>query len=383
MHTVTAGFTAVDGWSRDLPVELDSDHTLVLAFGAASFADHPEALRELSEAFPRARKLGCSTGGEILGAGVHDESLSVAVARFGGARLRAAAIESGAESSREAGQALAAQLAGPSLRLVFVLADGIDINGSDLVAGLNETLPNECIVTGGLAADGDRFEKTWVYQGDGPQTGWTAAVGFYGESLKVGHGSKGGWDIFGPERLVTRSDGRVLYELDGRPALELYKTYLGDLASGLPATGLLYPLALRPNDGSGSENSQQQVVRTILGVNEEDQSMTFAGEIPEGVLAQLMKANFDRIIGGAQQAALMTRRGNPDLVDGLAIAVSCVGRRWLLGERIEEELERTLDVLPEGTHQVGYYSYGEISPVTVGSCELHNQTMTLTTIAER
>lgn len=80
--------------------------------------------------------------------------------------------------------------------------------------------------------------------------------------------------------------------------------------------------------------------------------------------------------------ALLTRRGAPSLAGGLAIAVSCVGRRWLLGERTEEELERTLDVLPAGTQQIGYYSYGEISPATVGSCDLHNQTMTLTTIAE-
>ena len=249
------------------------------------------------------------------------------------------------------------------------------------MAGLNEALDPACVVTGGLAADGDRFERTWVWEGGEIHSGHTAAVAFYGESLRVGHGSKGGWDIFGPERLVTRSSGRVLYELDGRPALELYKTYLGELASGLPATGLLFPLALRSGDADvGSPDGQ--VVRTILGIDEAEQSMTFAGEVPEGVLAQLMKANFDSIIAGAQQAALLTRQVCPDQQEGLAIAVSCVGRRWLLGERTEEELERTLDVLPRGFQQVGYYSYGEISPLTVGACDLHNQTMTLTTIAE-
>jgi hypothetical protein len=209
------------------------------------------------------------------------------------------------------------------------------------------------------------------------QTGYVTAVGFYGDRIRIGHGSKGGWDRFGPERLVTRSNGNVLYELDGRPALGLYKEYLGDRASGLPATGLLFPLSLR-----ASSADSKSLVRTILAVNEEDQSLTFAGDIPKGFLAQLMKANFDRLVHGASEAASSTRLS----VDGpgptLAIAISCVGRRLVLGERTEEEIEATMDALPKGTRQIGFYSYGEISPYATGSCDLHNQTMTLTTLSE-
>ena len=204
------------------------------------------------------------------------------------------------------------------------------------------------------------------------------AVGLYGDHVTIGHGSKGGWDNFGPERRVTRSHGNVLIELDGRPALELYKKYLGDLASGLPATGLLFPLALRADT-----NDQKSLVRTILAVDEERQSMTFAGDIPEGSLARLMRANFDRLIDGASEAGSLA--GVPHVghtEQTLAIAISCVGRRLVLGERAEEEIEATLDVMPVGTRQIGFYSYGEISPYTNGSCDLHNQTMTLTTIRE-
>jgi hypothetical protein len=203
------------------------------------------------------------------------------------------------------------------------------------------------------------------------------AVGFYGDRIRIGHGSKGGWDRFGPERRVTKSQGNVLFELDGRPALQLYKEYLGDRASGLPATGLLFPLALR-----AKQTDSKSLVRTILGVNEHEQSLTFAGDIPEGAYAQLMKANFDRLVQGASEAATSTKL----LADGdssaLAVAISCVGRRLVLGGRTEEETEATLDVLPKGTKQVGFYSYGEISPYTAGSCDLHNQTMTLTTLSE-
>jgi hypothetical protein len=124
-------------------------------------------------------------------------------------------------------------------------------------------------------------------------------------------------------------------------------------------------------------------VRTVLAVDEQRQSMTFAGDIPQGSRAQLMRANFDRLIQGASDAATLAGAAR-DVRDGetLAIAISCVGRRLVLGERTEEEVEATLDVLPPGSRQIGFYSYGEISPYAKGPCDLHNQTMTLTTIAE-
>ena len=211
-----------------------------------------------------------------------------------------------------------------------------------------------------------------------PASGIVRGVGLYGDALRMGHGSMGGWDIFGPERTITRARANVLYELDGRPALDLYKSYLGELSGGLPATGLLFPLAIRT---AGSRPDEPSLVRTILAVDEDDQSMTFAGDMPEGARAQLMRANVDRLIEGAADAALMVDGGGgagPTLVLG----ISCVGRRLVLGERTEEEIEATVECLPGGVQQIGFYSYGEISPHASGLCELHNQTMTLTTIHE-
>jgi hypothetical protein len=233
------------------------------------------------------------------------------------------------------------------------------------------------VVTGGLAGDGARFERTWVIKDGVPQSGFITAVGFYGDRLQVGHGSQGGWDKFGPERRITKSENNVLYELDGKPALELYKTYLGDQASGLPAAGLLFPLAIR-----SSAEDDRTLVRTLLAVDEEKQSMTFAGDMPEGSFAQLMKANFDQLVEGAEGAALKSKSTMGEGSAPLVIAISCVGRRLVLGERIEEETEATLEILPAGAKQIGYYSYGEISPYATGNCDLHNQTMTLTTLSE-
>jgi hypothetical protein len=321
--------------------------------------------------------LGCSTAGEIYGAQLRDESLSCAVVRFAETRLRRSFAQvEGAAGSFAAGAALAAQLAAPDLRGIFVLSDGHTVNGTALIQGMGSVLPEGLTITGGLAADGSRFERTWVIRDGDLRQGEVSAVGFYGDRIRIGHGSQGGWDIFGPERLITRSEGNVLYELDGRPALGLYKEYLGELAAGLPATALLFPLSVRgPGDA-------RRTVRTVLAVDENASSMTFAGDMPAGARAQLMKANFDRLVQGAAHAALATRSNTPDNVDVLAVAISCVGRRLVLGERTEEELEVTLETLPPQSHLVGFYSYGEISPYGDGRCELHNQTMTLTTFSE-
>jgi len=169
-----------------------------------------------------------------------------------------------------------------------------------------------------------------------------------------------------------RSTGNVLYELDGKPALRLYKEYLGERASGLPATALLFPLAMRVERGD-----EKQLVRTVLAIDEAAQSLTFAGNIPTGSFVQLMRANFDRLVQGASDAATMGRVGRTLDGDLLALAISCVGRRLVLGERTEEELEAALAAFPPGARQVGFYSYGEISPFASGPCDLHNQTMTL------
>ena len=381
MHVETCAIKTGSSFSPASLSTLDSEETLVLLFGAPDLIDTPHRIREVVDACPRSHVMGCSTAGEIHGCEIFDDSIAVAAVRFDHTPIRTAhAAVHSPNDSYAAGRAIAAQLRQPSLRGVLVLSDGLNVNGSELVKGLNDTLGDGVIVTGGLAGDGTHFKRTWVLKDRTPQSGYVTAVGFYGDHVRLGHGSKGGWDKFGPERLVTKSTGNILYELDGRPALQLYKEYLGDRAAGLPATGLLFPLAIRTSQAEG-----KVLVRTILAVDEATQSMTFAGDIPEGVFAQLMRANFDRLIQGASEAAALTtqhQNGSPSTSPTLSIAISCVGRRLVLGERTEEEIEATLDILPKGSRQVGFYSYGEISPYTSGTCDLHNQTMTLTTITE-
>ncbi len=379
MKTTSYVMTPDGRWSAPHPTALDSESTLVLFFGGASLAANATPIEELRAAFPLAIIIGCSTSGEIHGASVTDEHVVVAVCRFERTRLSLATVKVGDfDGSFAAGRALGAMLLGQDLKAAFVISDGMLINGSALVKGLSEALPNRVPVTGGMAGDGTRFGSTWVSAGGPPEAGLIVALGFYGDNVVFRHGVGGGWIRFGPERLVTRSTDNVLYQLDGRPALELYKEYLGERAAGLPATAVLFPLAVR------AHVTVEPMVRTIVSIDEEAQSLTFAGDIPQGSYAQLMRTNLDQLVQASSDAAMEATRGmsGEANADSLSIAVSCVGRRMALRDRCEEELEATLEYLSRVKTRVGFYSYGEISPLPDATCGLYNQSMTLTVISE-
>ena len=369
-----ARWTPGQGWSPKPGRQPDAD--LVLLFSDRVALENERLAREVRGLYPRAAVLGCSTAGEILGAEARDGGAALTAVRFSSSRAAGAQTEiAQADDSYAAGQRLARALEKKELRHVLVLADAPPrVNGSELVRGLASALPPGTTITGGMAGDGMRFSRTRLAW-DGAVCGGAAAVGLYGPKLAIACGSRGGWDTFGPERMITRSRGNVLYELDGKSALELYKLYLGDHARELPGAAVHYPLALRGQPGC------EGIVRSVLAVDEADQSMTFAGDVPQGAYARMMKANFDRLIDGAAGAAEACRkaRGGPS---PLALMISCAGRKMVLGQRVEEELEAARDVLGPAA-LCGFYSYGEIAPFEGGTrCELHNETMTITTLAE-
>ena len=355
-----------------------SDAQLVLGFGAPGLLADPEIWKALKNSWPAAKILACSTAGEISDTQVFDDTLSLTAIRFDETPVRCAEVLlTEGLSSAEAGRRLAQQLIAPDLSHVFVLSDGLRVNGSELVAGMTEVLPAHVSLTGGLSGDGPRFERTYVCIDGFDGRARIAAIGFYGARLKVSFASMGGWDPFGPERKVTRSKDNVLYELDGQPALDLYEQYLGDHAAALPASGLSFPLSVRET------REQPGVVRTILAIDRQARSLTFAGDVPTGSYARLMRANFERLVEGAEGAARTCQPGLQDRDWQLAILISCVGRKLVLKQRIEEEVEAVRQVLGPSTPLTGFYSYGEISPFTPSArCELHNQTMTITAFSE-
>ncbi len=366
------------GWSPELP-KSDRNANLVLIFGGRSALSRGGLIDEIVGAFPEAPSVGCSTAGEIINQEVLDDSIVISAISFENARVKVNVAElEGGDGSYSAGGRLGEQFEEGDLRHVLVFSPGLDINGTELIQGLSENLPEGVTVSGGLSGDGASFEKTLVIDRNRIGGNLIVGVGLFGDSLDIRSASYGGWIPFGPQRKVTKSEGNVLYELDSRSALSVYKSYLGKKhAAELPSSGLLFPLAVEKPD------CEESIVRTILAVDQEQETITFAGDIPQDSVVRLMRANNDDLIEGAENAAQAVASEMASQ-NSFALLVSCVGRKIVLKQRVEEEIEAVREVLGDGVSISGFYSYGELSPISQeGNCQLHNQTMTVTVIGEK
>lgn len=366
----------VNGAWVDASPSLQVAPQLVLAFGDTALVGDSDVFEYLKGKFSNANIVLASTSGEILGSELFDETVAVTAIEFENTAIKAVETNFAEhENSFEVGKHLMNELLADDLTAVLVISDGGLINGSELVSGLNENKPEHVSVTGGLAGDAARFKQTFVGLNEVGSVGKIVAIGFYGSNIHIGHSSFGGWDEFGRERVVTKSDKNVLYELDNESALDLYKEYLGPYVDELPGSALLFPLSIK----IGDDNSN--LVRTILSIDENEKSMTFAGNLPVGSKVRLMKANFEKLINASTDAAKdsLIEKKSPEL----AILISCVGRKLVLQERTVEEVDAARKIFGEETAITGFYSYGEISPFNPNTkCELHNQTMTITTFTE-
>jgi hypothetical protein len=349
----------------------------VLVFAAPAWFRQPGFFSALRKAFPNARLSGCSTAGEISKDAVTGGTCVVTTVNWAGpAPAQAVAEIATMADSLGAGMRLGREL--PPSSAVLVFAPGVNINGSALVEGLASGLPGGTRIMGGLAGDDGTFTETFTLADTGIFSHAVVALALP-PGFRIGHGSFGGWKPVGPARKVTRSIGNILYELDGEPALEIYKGYLGDHARNLPASGLLFPFEML-----GADHSAMGLIRTILGIDERTGSLILAGDIdPRGYL-RLMQASTDALVSGAETAAAATRATLAAAPDGgLALLVSCVGRKLVMGSRVDEEVNAVANVLGHDVTIAGFYSYGEISPFFPGNeCRLHNQTMTITCLTE-
>lgn len=379
-------YNAEIGWKNLFAASaLDSPQTLVMAFCSPTFRNNERIFKQLKNNFSKSTVIGCSTSGEIIGTEIHDLSISLVAVKFEQASFKVIeALIENSDQSNPIGSQIGEFLNSSDLKGIILFSDGLITNGSALALGINSKVNKNIIVAGGLAGDGSDFSHTWVLHNDKIKDHIVLAVGLYGESLDLSNASRGGWDKFGPERLITRSRGNVLYEIDGRPALDLYKEYLGERSKDLPASGLFFPLQIR-----SSKADENRLVRTLLSVNEQEKSVTFAGDIPQGYIAQLMKANFERVIEAAANAGDAIKKPSDlnkqnDSSNVLTLAISCVGRRLVLGERAEEELEALKMALPSKSLVSGFYSYGELGAnILGGACDLHNQSMTVLSVTEK
>ena len=351
---------------------------LVIGFGAREIISDPAVYQYLLQQYPSADIVLSSTSGEILGDRVYDNTLAVSAIVLQQTQHKCVSLNIGdINDSYTAGAMLMKQLEGSELATVLVISDGALVNGSELTAGLNDNNTANVTIAGGLAGDAARFKQTVTGLNAVPSPGNIIAIGFYGAHIHAGHGSVGGWEEFGPERTITRSHKNVLFELDDKNALTLYKQYLGHYANELPSSALLFPLALR------NKEKGRTLVRTILQLDEDQLTMTFAGNMPEGSKVRLMRSSFDTLVAASGAAAGNAIAGQP-CKPQLAILISCVGRKLVLQETLEDEVEAANARFAAHVPVMGFYSYGEMSPQKDPVyCELHNQTMTILTLSEQ
>ena len=354
---------------------------LVLVFGSRYLLEKNEIYQEIKEIFNDGEIVFGSSAGDISSHSVDDDGITITAIEFekSSFEIKTVNVKNDDQfvNSYEAGHALIQQFDKENLKYVLVISDGSVINGSQLANGMNKVTNNDILITGALCSDAARFEKTICSYNENPKSGEIVAIGLYGEHLEISFAINDGWTPFGPERIVTKSKDNILYELDHKPALDLYKKYLGEKSKELPAAALLFPLKVK------SSNEQESIVRTILNINEKDNSMILAGDIAENSTVQLMMTNVDSIINAAEIAANKAnhqREKSPEL----AILVSCIGRKLVLDQRVEEEVDEVVEVVGNKTTICGLYSYGEIAPFNgENNCQLHNQTMTITLISEK
>lgn len=350
---------------------------LVLAFGERVLLDKLLPYEKLKILYPNADIVICSSSGQISDVNLIENNVVATAIEFEKTEIKVFEIDIlKNEDIQQLGNTINQALFNDNLKSVLILSEGSFVNGTELINELKEQTNGEVPFFGGLAGDEYNFEKTIVGLNSDATQGKIVAVGFYGDNIHIGFGSMGGWSDYGPERKVTLSKKNVLFKIDNRFALDLYKEYLGKYADELPGSSLYFPLSMKEDKKSVS------VVRTILSIDEDNKSMTFAGNIPMGSIVRLMKGNADKLIDASYKAAEQTFSKESKKPE-LAMLVSCVGRKIVLGNRTEEELEVAKEAFGAKTIICGFYSYGEISPMlSKVSCELHNQTMTITTFYE-
>lgn len=353
---------------------------LILLFADPLFYSDQAFIHRLQRQFSHSQIVGVSTAGEIHQHKVSEQTAVITAIQFTqGSSCRVASERClTMQDAFQVGQQLGQQLQGQQLQAVLLFGKGVDMNGSALLEGIHSSIGN-IPVSGGLAGDAGQFKQTWLLCDQVLDSHLVIAIGLYGAQLRISHGCAGGWRAFGPTRLVTKAEQNILFELDGHSALAIYKKYLGEYAEQLPASGLLFPFEMVDETGQSLG-----LIRTILGVDEQRGALILAGNVAQHGYLRLMQASIDDLIDGAETAAAQLNTATPITQQQLTILVSCVGRKLVMGDIVDDEVEAVMKHIRSDGAITGFYSYGEFSPIHgTLDCKLHNQTMTITTFSEQ
>jgi len=350
----------------------------------ASVGYPQEVVVQEVRALCKAPVCGCSGEGVIAGHEADESNFSVAVLALASSDLRIThgitqgLKEDPAAVGRSIGQALAKDFPDDAIAL-FIFPDGMTVNFDKMRAGLEGALPagRGLPLLGGTASDNLKFERTYQYCDDrivSDGVAWALLSGSSRAAWTVNHGCIPG----GVEHKVTRAQGNVIFELDHRPAAEVVLDYLSkDEMGDWMKVVMTLSLALKaPADIEQAYD--RYIIRTLVGgLDPKVGSVTIADEVTAGTSVWVAQRDFEKMQVGAQrscQELLDKLNGEkPELI----FHFDCAGRgKSFLREQEKGELLRSMQGRLGAAPWVGFYCYGEISPVS-GRNAFHNLTMVL------
>jgi len=371
-------YSRSDGWSGKFPTALDSPQTLLLLFADAALLEKGQLQEEIGKAFPQAVLIGCSTISPIANGQIVYHGAVLAICQFEKSTLKTAmqSLQTPAES-RQAGETVGKALYRPDLRQVLLFGDDQVLNANEFMNGLNSAAPQPVQISGGMASHPDFADGTrLLVLGRQVKSQAVGAVGIYGEMLHAAQVEDVGLMTHSKFYTITQAENRVIYEVDKRPALEIYREFLGVLAPHLefmhvfPVGFYAQPLA------------PLKVVRSVLGVDEKQKALIFASDLPAEKTIRFMVGLPTQFVDSAKRVASQVSEQMGQKQRLLALTVSCASREFALGDDVDKEPAAVYNHLPPNTTQIGFYAYGEIAWGGTGTCELHNHTINVTLLGE-
>lgn len=375
---------------QDALTKLDADKADLAIVFASSKYDQEKMLSGVRSVSKNALLVGSSTAGEITTDGpANKPSVAVMLMNAPEIKFYAAVGENIAADARAAGKKAAEEvkkLAGAELKAFMMLPDVLVGNGADIVRGVLDSLGEHFPVVGGASGDDFKFVKTYQYLNDKVYSGAVVGLGLVG-NFKIGIGVKHGWLPVGTPMKVTKSQGAVLHELNGAPAINIYRDYFGEEEAKQLQQETLAKLAITYPLGMTVAGSDEMLIRDPITVDEKG-SITCAAEIPEGSEIQLM-------IGSREEAVKVAKIAAEKAVEQLdgahpkaVIIFNCIARSKLFGEHSGEEISAIQEAVGRETPLIGFYTYGEQAPLggevrNINKCNpaFHNETVVIAALA--
>ncbi|MCK5332388.1 FIST C-terminal domain-containing protein [Candidatus Parcubacteria bacterium] len=359
---------------------------LLIVFSSSGY-DQQEMLSAIREVSGDIPLIGCSSSGEIIGSGPLSKSVAIMAIESDSMNCVVAEGESIKPNPKEAGIKMANKLVeqteGASIDSVIMLIDVLTGNGADAVRGVNSVLGKDTLIVGGAAGDDFSFKETFVYLNDKVLPSSIVGAGFYGDNIMT-VGVRHGWVPIGNPMKVTKSQGAIIEEIDGKPALSIYEDYFGEEEAKSLKNEALAKMALTYPLGMTTADNDELLLRAPISADDNG-AITCAAEVPEGSEVRLMIGSKDEAIAAAKEAAKNALENLNGKKPAGVIVFNCIARQKLFSRHAKDEIDAIKEVLGKDIPVIGFYTYGEIAPINGKNdiiCRFHNETAVITVIGE-